>query len=137
MIQLAPEHAALRPGRAGARVHVDALHGGQVDDQAPVVGAVARCPVTTAADGHHDAGRPREVDRLPHVGDAGAARDERRPAVDVAIPHAPGGIVAALVTLDHLAAQRAPEAPDVSVAEGAASPIRRDYRDRRHVVPLV
>ena len=136
VIQLAPEHAALRPGRAGARVHVDALHGGQVDDQATVVGAVARRPVTAAAHGHHDAGRPCEVDRLLHIGDAGAARDERRPAVDVAVPHAPGGLVAAVVTLDHLAAQRAPEAPDVSSAEGAASPIRRDCRDRRHVVSL-
>jgi hypothetical protein len=134
MIELAPEHAALRPGRAGGRVHVDALHRGQVDDQATVVGAVARRSVAAAAHGHHDAGRPCEVERLLHIGDAGAARDERRPAVDVAIPHASGGLVAALLTLNQLATQSAPEAADVSLAEGAARPIRRDRRDRRHVV---
>jgi hypothetical protein len=124
VIELAPEHAALGPYRAGARVDPDAFHRRQVEDQAAVVGAVARRAVAAAAQGQRQAVGSGEVDGLLHVGGAGRAHDEGWTAVDVAVPHASRRLVAGVIASDQLAAERASETVDVGGSQGDPVSIR-------------
>src|SRR5262245_11526521 len=113
VIELAPEHAAIGPNGAGARVDPDAFHRRQVENQATVIGAVARGAVAAAAQGQRQAVGSGEVDGLLHVGRAGRAHDEGWPAVDVTVPHAARRLVAGMIASDQLAPERASKTVDV------------------------
>ena len=58
-----------------------------------------------------------ELDRAHHVGDAGAAHDQRRAAVVGAVPDRARLVVAGVAGADHLAAQGLGELGDRPVAE--------------------
>jgi hypothetical protein len=81
-VELAPQHACVRTCDAGGRVDVDALHAGQVDEDAVVADPLARDAVPAAADRQRQPALARERDRVDHVRNARAARDQRRPLVD-------------------------------------------------------
>ncbi len=87
-VQLPPEHTALGSHRSTLRVHANALHWRQVDDEAAVVGTVARRAVATAADRDSETMNTRKVHRALHIGNTGAAGNQRRPPIDVPVPHA-------------------------------------------------
>ena len=64
----------------------DPLHRPQVDDDAAVADRVAGEAVPPASHGDREAGAPGEPHRRDHVRDAGAARDQRRIAIDRPVP---------------------------------------------------
>jgi hypothetical protein len=66
---------------------------------------------------------PCKVDRRNHVGDAGAAHDERGPPVDVAVPDAPRPLVVLVTGLNEPAAQRAAQFVHDSIAQGCAGAV--------------
>ena len=63
-----------------------------------------------AADRHDQAVRAREVHRRLHIGYSRAARDQRRPPVDVAVPHLARGLVAIIASEQHWPAHLGAEA---------------------------
>jgi hypothetical protein len=96
VVELAPQHAARRTRGARLRVHPHRLHERQVDHHAVVGDGVAGDGMTAATDGDAQVLLAREAHGGGDVVGAGAARDERGPAVDRAVPHAPGFVVALL-----------------------------------------
>src|SRR5262245_33196842 len=94
MIEFPPLNTALGPHGTPGGVNPDALHPGQVNHQAAITHAVTRDVVATAAYRHQQTVGAGEVDGVDHVGDASAAGNERRPLVDIGIPHLTGLIVA-------------------------------------------
>ena len=67
-----------------------------------------------------------------HIGDAGAPRDERGAAIDIAVPNTPGALVSGMIIRDQLAAQGASKSRDLLVVESGACAIRG--RQSRHMV---
>jgi hypothetical protein len=61
--------------------------------------------VTAAADRDEQVALDRERQRPLHVGDAAAAGDDRRPAVDVPVPHPAGALVVVVGRPQQLAAE--------------------------------
>jgi hypothetical protein len=89
LVELPPEQARLRPDAAGGGVDPDLLHRRQVEDQAAVAAGRAGHVVPAAPDGQRQAAGPAVLDPGPHVGGAGAARDQGRALVDGAVPELP------------------------------------------------
>ena len=87
-------------------VDVHGPHGRQVDDQAVVAHGAAGDLVAAAADAHDGAVVAGDSHRLDDVGHVGAAGDHRRVAVDQPVPHPAAFVVAGVVAVDDLAAQR-------------------------------
>ena len=86
-VQLAPQHAG-RDGRgAGGRVNPDRFHAGQVEHQRVVGDGEARRGMPAAADADRQAVLTSEAHRRDDVACAGSAGDQRRAAVDRAVPH--------------------------------------------------
>ena len=102
VIELSPGHAALSDDALGVRVHPDALHRGQIDDDPAVGRGEPREAVSTTANGDLELLAPRELDGGDDVGDAGAADDERRTPVDHRVPDGPSLVVARVGWRDHL-----------------------------------
>jgi hypothetical protein len=73
--------------------------------------------VLAAADGDDELLGARELDRAHDVGDAGAAHDQRRAAVDRSVPDRARGVVAVIAGADHLAAHAFGELGDRSVGQ--------------------
>ncbi len=94
VIELAPEHATLRPCRAAGGIHANALHRRHVDDHAAVIRAVAGRAVPATAQREQKLVRSREIDRALDVGWPGASHDQGWTPVDVAIPDLSRGLVA-------------------------------------------
>src|SRR4029453_80323 len=98
-----PEDAALGSRRSRRRVDADAFHWREIDHEAAIVGAVAGRAVAAAPPRHPELARPGEVHRLLDVGRAGAAGNERRLPIDVAVPDGPRRVVVGVSTPDQLA----------------------------------
>ena len=105
-IELTPENARLYSRRARLRVGSDPSHLAQIDHQPAVAGRQAGEAVAAAADGDRKVGPLREPHRGDHVGDAAAAGDQRRPAIDRAVPDLAVLVVARVLRRDELAAER-------------------------------
>lgn len=108
-VDVGPRAARLGADGPRARIDLDPPHRREVDDDAAVAGPCARDVVSASA--HRDE-QPRLAGERHcgrHVGLVGAACDERRPAVDHAVPDAPGLVVARIARLDDLSAEPAPE----------------------------
>ena len=88
-VELAPVGAAAAPGRAPLRVHAHAVHRPQVDHQAAVHHSVPGHRVAAAPHGDLEPVLASHAERRDHVRHAGAARDQRGPAVDRRVEDAP------------------------------------------------
>ena len=117
VVEVRPRAAALGAGGATRRVDAHGGHRGQVDDDAAVAGGEAGQRVPAAADGDEQVLAAREVHRAHHVGDAGAADDQRRPPVVGAVPDRARLVVALVGGPDELAAQALLELGERRVAE--------------------
>jgi hypothetical protein len=106
-VELAPQHAARRARRARLGVDRDGLHQRQVDHHAAVAHAMPSDRVAAAADRDDQVAFAREADRLDDVVGARAAGDERREAVDRAVPDA-ARLVVALLPSPHERSAKAP-----------------------------
>src|SRR5262245_27772379 len=87
-VEDAPGDATLNARAPGARVQPHALHRHEIDDEPVVADQVARDAVAAAADSESQAALTTEAHRLDDVGNARAARDAERPAIESAVPHA-------------------------------------------------
>ena len=93
-VELTPDNAAFRAGRARDWIDADALHQRQVDHDSAVAGAVAGGVVRTPAHRDKEVLRTREVHGFLDIRHAGTARDEPRPPIDVAVPNAARRLIA-------------------------------------------
>ena len=96
------------------RIDAHAVHLRQVDHQALLAHRLAGEAVAAAAHRQQQLVRRRELHRLHDVGGAAAARDQRRMAIEGAVPDAPRGVVAGAVAQQQLAAQARREILDVA-----------------------
>jgi hypothetical protein len=79
---------------------MDAFHRRQVDYEAAVVGPVTWCTVAAAAHRDSETVPAGEFHRTLNVGNAGAARNQPWPSIDIPVPHPSGCLVAGMPTLD-------------------------------------
>ena len=93
LVEVAPQATGLRDDPACGRIDPDPLHRGQVEDHPAVGGGEAGDAVPAAAQCQRESLAAGEVDPAYHVGDAGAADDERRPPVVRGVPDRPGLVV--------------------------------------------
>ena len=105
-VKLAPEHPTLGPHRSFPRIHMDAFHRRQVDDEPTVVGPVTWRTVAAAAHRDSETVHGRRIHRTLNVGNAGAARNQRWPSIDIPVPHPSGGVVAGVTTLESTRRER-------------------------------
>ena len=98
-------------------IDADSLHRAEVDQQCVVGHGEAWEAVAAASDGDVDAGSAREPNCRHDVGNPGAARDQRRAAVDRAVPDASLGVVGRILAADELASQRRLELRDGGLLE--------------------
>ena len=109
MVEIGPEHAALRAHGAADGIDLNALHARHVNDDAAVVGAVAGGTMAASSQRDEQPVGADEIDGTPHVGRTRAAQDHCGAAVDVAVPHAACGVVGGAVGEDEFAAHGAAE----------------------------
>ena len=88
------------------RIHVDAFHQRQVEHQPAINGGASRHIVTAAPHRDFQVQRARQMHRLDDIGDAAAARDQRRPLVHQAVVDFPGFLVARIGRLQELPCKR-------------------------------
>jgi hypothetical protein len=105
-VELAPENAGLDARRARLRVDADSFHWPQVDDDAAVADRVARIAMASASNGDREAGAPRKSHRRHHVRHVAAARDQRRAAIDRAVPHPAVPVIARVIGHDEVPLER-------------------------------
>src|SRR5947199_10246642 len=93
------------PGTSGTTVPVslDALHRGEIDDQAVVAGGVARNVVRTSPNSYGDSVLDRESNRRKHVVRVDTAHDPEGSLVDHPVPDAPRRFVIGVLSQDDLA----------------------------------
>jgi hypothetical protein len=125
----APGQPGLRPYGAGARVHAHALQGREVDHHAAVAGREAWDAVAAAAHRHDQVLAAGELERTHDVGDSGAARDERWPAVVGGVPDRAPLVVVVVAGPDDAATHDLGELGHAALAKHGA------LRLRRHVQP--
>jgi hypothetical protein len=92
-----------------AGIDADGAHAGEIDDDPSVAGAVAGDVVAASADRDLEALAAREANRLDDVRHAFDASDDRRMAVDGAVPDPASGVVFRIARRDDLARQRRAE----------------------------
>ena len=99
-IEVAPHGARLDRDRLRGRIHHEAAHRGQVDDDAVVAQRGARDVVPAAPDRHGQAAIGREGQGQGGVTLVRAAGDQRRTAIDGVVPEPPGVVVARAIPVD-------------------------------------
>ena len=112
-VDVAPGGAALDPGAAPFGVDPHGAHQRQVEHQPAVAHGVARDIVAAATDGHRQAMVAGEAHGVDDVGDAAAAHDRVRAAIDHRVPHGPCRVVARIAGDQHLALQAAAQGGEV------------------------
>jgi hypothetical protein len=103
-IERRTQGAAVGGGGVGLGIYLHPLHRREIDDHAAVAGPEAGDAVATAPDGDGQLCRPCEAEHLDHVRHAGAARDQRRMAIDRRVPDLARLLVATVAWRDQLAA---------------------------------
>lgn len=81
-IDLRPRAAAAGANGTRGRIDLDGLHEGEVEDDSVVADPESAAVVAASANSEQEVMASREGDRLCHVRSAGAAGDQRGPAVD-------------------------------------------------------
>jgi hypothetical protein len=105
-VELSPQDAGLCARRPRGRVDLDAFHRRQVDHEPVVAERLPADSVATGADRDEQVALAREAHSRDHVGNACAARDAGRTAVDRAVPDPAGGVVAGAGREQQLSAER-------------------------------
>ena len=93
-IHIAQRCSRLDVSPAGRRVHPNFLHGGKVNHQAAVAHGVTGDVVAAATNGDDELVFAGILDGVHHVGLGAATHDERRLAVNHAVPDRAGFVVA-------------------------------------------
>jgi hypothetical protein len=106
LVELAPGQPGLRLGGAGGRIDLDPLHRREIDHQAVVARAVSLGGMAASAHGDHQAVVTAPPDGRPYVIRVAAARDERREAVDAAVPDHACLLVVGVALAEQLAGER-------------------------------
>jgi hypothetical protein len=104
VVKVSPRAASLDARNTAGRIHADALHGGQVRDQAAVARAETGHAVAAGADGQGHGVIAREADTADHVGDIGAPYDPAWPPVDHRVVHLARRLVLGAGRIDNLTA---------------------------------
>ena len=117
-IQFAEQHARLDAGAACCGIDVNALHAGQVDDDAAVAQGAAAHVVTTAAYRDEQSVFAREAHRGDDVRQSRASGDEPRTLVDAGVPDPPRGLVLGVAVPDHCARKAARNGSSVVAVKG-------------------
>src|SRR5262249_17306482 len=86
-------------------INPDLAQAGEVDDDAAVTDGPSGDVVAAATDRQEQVVLPREIHRVDHVGDTGAADDQGRAPVDHGVVDLAGRVVAGVAGPDHRAAQ--------------------------------
>jgi hypothetical protein len=105
----AEQNAGLGPGRARLRIDADALYPPEIDHHPRVANGQSWVAVAAASKRDRKSLLPCEPHRGDHVGDAGAPRDQRRPAIDRAVPDLALVVVGGVPGADQLTAKGAVE----------------------------
>src|SRR5262249_36526384 len=108
-VELAPEHAGLRPRGPCMGVDPDALHRRKVDYQPPIADRMPGDAVTTGPDRDQQIALTCEAHRRHHVGYARAAGDAGRMAVNRTVPDPAGSVVAGAGRQQQLSAEQSAE----------------------------
>ena len=125
-VELAEQDARLHARGARLRVDTHALQQAEVDDERIVRDGQAREAVPAAPNGDRQPVLAAEPHRRDHVRHARAARDQRRPPVDRAVPDRPMLVVGRVVAAHDLSAKAGLEPGERRVVEG------QPLGDRRH-----
>ena len=134
-IEIAEQDARLDADASGPRVHVDALHAREVDDQPAVAERAAADVVSASADRDEEVVVAREVDRRDDVRQSGTARDQPRALVDAGVPDPARDIVIGVGGPDDRATARRPELRDRFVGDRSAGVV--DQYDCGHDCPPI
>jgi hypothetical protein len=106
------QHAALRHSEPRLGIDAYPFHRAEIDDHPTVVGAVTRRAVPAAPHRHHQSVLDGERQRPLNISDTAAAGDDRRAAVDVAVPHPPGHVVTVVGVAKELTAEQRSQRPE-------------------------
>ncbi len=127
-IELAQQHAALRPTETSLRVDLDSLHGRHIDHQPAVASGLTRKAVAAPAHRREQLMRPRERDCPDNIIHPGAPRDQRRVAIKHRVPKPASLIVARVLREQHLAVKARAQVLDVGCAQRDGLPRTRHSR---------
>ena len=103
--KFADGEACLGPGDALHRIDLDAFHAGEIDDEAPIAGSVAREAMTTTTNSDGKVLTACELDSRDDIGNVGAADDQGRVLVYHPIPDPTGALIALVARADQFAVQ--------------------------------
>jgi hypothetical protein len=104
VIYILPGGSASDSHGSCSRIHVNALHGGEIDDQ-PVAKRDASDIVAAATNGGREIVFAGKVDGSDYVGDTGAPEDEKGVLVDHGVVDLAGVVVARIGRQNQLSAE--------------------------------
>ena len=104
-IEIAEQATTLGARHACDRIHKHAPHRGEIDHQSAVANREAGDVVPAALHRERQALRPRKIHAGDDVADADAARDERGPPIDHAVPDRARFVIARLAGSEKGSAQ--------------------------------
>ena len=106
-IEFAPQNSAAGASAMTVPVDLDALHRGEIDDQAVVTGGVARNVVRPSPNSYGDSVLDRESNRRKHVVRVDTADDPEGSLVDHPVPDSPRRFIVGVLSQDDLASNAA------------------------------
>ena len=134
VIQVAQRRACADVRDARLGIDANEVHPRKIDHHAALADGIARDVVAPAANREHQPVLAREVHRAHHVRRPGAACDERRTAVDHAVPDRAGLVVTGVAFAEQRSAHCAPQGFDPRGIDRSGSPVRSSDGDRAHSI---
>ena len=104
-VEFAEQNAGLGPRGPSLWIDAGSPHRARVDDHPTVADREARVAMAPTSERHLEPALTGEAHRRDYVGDAGAARDQPRPAVDRAVPDLALVVVVRIGLADDLSAK--------------------------------
>ncbi len=126
VVDLAEQAPALDVHGARFRVDSNAANPGQVELQPAVAGGLAAVAVASALDREQQLALAREIHGAAHVRGAARLDDERRPAVDRAVEHAPRFLVTGIPGDQQRAAQLRLQRGEVGLRDDGRGAVELD-----------
>jgi hypothetical protein len=132
-IEFAPRHAALGAGGAIDGIDIDPFHKRKIDHHTAVVGTVAGRAVAAATHGEQQAAVGSKAHGVLYVELVAAARNQCRPAFDIAVPDTPDAFVIRVAGQHHSAPQAIAQRGDLGCRQADAVSLKGNDLD--HVMP--